>query len=104
MIHQYKLGGYNIVLDICSGSVHAVDEVAYDIIALFEEKSREEVLAEIEAKYSSREDITKEDIAECYADPTLAYNVLGWRAEYGIDDMCRDAANWQKQNPNGYDE
>ena len=44
------------------------------------------------------------DVAECYADPTLAYNVLGWRAEYGIDDMCRDAANWQKQNPNGYDE
>jgi UDP-glucose 4-epimerase len=44
------------------------------------------------------------DVAECYADPSLAYNVLGWRAEYGIDDMCRDAANWQKQNPNGYDE
>ena len=40
MIHQYKLGGFNIVLDICSGSVHAVDEVAYDIIALFEEKIR----------------------------------------------------------------
>ena len=44
MIHQYKLGGYNIVLDICSGSVHVVDEVAYDIIALFEDKSREDIL------------------------------------------------------------
>ena len=37
MIHQYKLGGYNIVLDICSGAVHVVDDVAYDIIAMFEE-------------------------------------------------------------------
>ena len=36
MIHQYKLGGYHIVLDVCSGSVNVVDEVAYDIIALFE--------------------------------------------------------------------
>ena len=67
MIHQYKLGGYNIVLDVCSGSVHAVDEVAYDIIALFEEKSREEILCEIGKKYADREDITAEDIAECYA-------------------------------------
>ena len=67
MIHQYKLGGYNIVLDVCSGSVHAVDEVAYDIIAVFEEKSRDEVLAQIGEKYAGREDITAEDIAECYA-------------------------------------
>ena len=35
MVHQYKLNGYNIVLDIASGAVHAVDEVAYDIIALY---------------------------------------------------------------------
>lgn len=34
MIHQYKLNGYNIVLDVYSGSVHAVDELAYDAIAL----------------------------------------------------------------------
>ena len=34
MVHQYQLNGYNIVLDSCSGSIHAVDEVAYDIIAL----------------------------------------------------------------------
>ncbi len=36
MIHQYKLNGYNIVLDVYSGSVHVVDEVAYDMIALYE--------------------------------------------------------------------
>ena len=67
MIHQYKLLGFNIVLDVCSGSVHVVDEVAYDIIALFEEKSREEILSLMEEKYSCRSDISKEDIADCYA-------------------------------------
>ena len=36
MVHQYKLNGYNIVLDTCSGSVHTVDEVAYDIIEMYE--------------------------------------------------------------------
>jgi len=42
------------------------------------------------------------DIATCYADPALALAELGWRAEYGIDDMVRDAWNWQSQNPQGY--
>ena len=36
MIHQYKLNGYNIVMDVNSGAVHSVDEVAYDIIALYD--------------------------------------------------------------------
>ena len=67
MIHQYKLGDYNIVLDVCSGSVHAVDEVAYDIIAMFEQNGREEILTAMAEKYAGREDISKEDIAECYA-------------------------------------
>ena len=44
MIHQYKLGGYNIVLDVCSGSVHVVDDAAYDIIADFEQKPRAALL------------------------------------------------------------
>ena len=47
MIHRYKLGGMNIVLDICSGSVHLVDEVAYDMIGLFETESREAITAAI---------------------------------------------------------
>ena len=67
MIHQYKLGEYNIVLDTCSGSVHAVDEVAYEIISLFEEKSREEILSLMAERFSDREDITASDIEECYA-------------------------------------
>ena len=66
MIHQFKLLGLNIVLDVCSGSVHAVDEVAYDIIAMFESASRDEILAAIGAKYAFRADITAADIEECY--------------------------------------
>ena len=66
MIHQYKLGGYNIVLDVCSGSVHVVDDVAYDIIALFEEKSQEEIILAMQEKYADNNDISNEDIAQCY--------------------------------------
>ena len=67
MIHQYKLGEYNIVLDVCSGSVHVVDEVAYDIIALFENKSKDEIIECMLEKYGDRNDISKDDILECYA-------------------------------------
>ena len=70
MIHQYQLGGYNIVLDVCSGAVHAVDELAYDMIALYEQCPKDEVLRRITEKYGSRPDITPEDIAECYDDIT----------------------------------
>ena len=45
MIHQYKLGGYNIVLDVCSGSVHVVDDIAYDLIAAYEDPSAVEKIA-----------------------------------------------------------
>ncbi len=44
------------------------------------------------------------DIAECYADPAKAYEVLGWRAERGLEKMCEDSARWQKMNPDGYPE
>ena len=44
------------------------------------------------------------DIAECYASPDLAYKELGFKAKRGLSDMCRDALNWQKNNPNGYEE
>ena len=44
------------------------------------------------------------DIAVNYADPSKAERELGWKAVYGIDEMCRDAWNWQKNNPNGYKE
>ncbi len=44
------------------------------------------------------------DIATCYSDPAKAADELGWTAQYDIEDMCRDAWNWQKNNPNGYEE
>lgn len=66
MIHQYQLGGYNIVLDVCSGAVHVVDEVAYDIIALFESNSREVILQRMAEKYAGRAGISQADLTECY--------------------------------------
>ena len=63
MIHQYKLGGYNIVLDVCSGGVHVVDDVAYDIIGLFEAQSKDAILEAMGQKYP---DLSAADIAECY--------------------------------------
>ncbi len=44
------------------------------------------------------------DIDECYANPKKAYEMLGWKAKYNIEDMCRDSYNWQLKNPRGYDE
>ena len=43
------------------------------------------------------------DIATCYCDPSKAERELGWKAKYGIEDMCRDSWNWQSQNPNGFE-
>lgn len=42
------------------------------------------------------------DVAACYADPTLAASLLGWRAQYTLEQMCADAWRWQSANPNGY--
>ena len=68
MVHQYKLNGYNIVLDTCSGSIHVVDEVAYDIIELFPKKTADEIVADMMKKYGDREDITKEELRLCIED------------------------------------
>ena len=68
MVHQYQLNGYNIVLDSCSGSIHVVDEVAYDIIALFETHTPEEIVAAMLEKYGGRSDVTEEDVRGCIQD------------------------------------
>ncbi len=68
MVHQYKLNGYNIVLDTCSGSVHVVDEVAYDIIALYPEKTPEEIVSAILAQYGGRPDVNEEEVRACISD------------------------------------
>lgn len=59
MIHQYKLNGYNIVLDVNSGSVHSVDDLAYDIIAMYETSSREEITGEMLKKYADDPQVTR---------------------------------------------
>ena len=68
MVHQYKLNGYNIVLDTCSGSVHVVDDVAYDIIALYPEKTPEEIVSAILAQYGGRPDVNEEEVRACISD------------------------------------
>ena len=68
MVHQYKLNGYNMVLDTCSGSVHVVDEVAYDMIALYPNTDKEEIVEQMLTKYAHREDVTREDPTACMQD------------------------------------
>ncbi|MBR3791161.1 MAG: thioether cross-link-forming SCIFF peptide maturase [Clostridia bacterium] len=64
MVHQYKLNGYNIVLDTASGSVHMVDEVAYDIIESFKNKSEDEIILDITKRY----DVNRDEVEECIED------------------------------------
>lgn len=68
MVHQYKLNGYNIVLDTASGAVHVVDEVAFDIIAMYKEKTTEEIISFILEKYGHLEDVNEDEIIECLDD------------------------------------
>ena len=68
MVHQYQLNGYSIVLDTCSGAIHVVDEVAYDVIALFETRSPDEITAELTEKYAARPDVTEAELRQCIAD------------------------------------
>ena len=68
MIHQYKLNGYNIVLDVVSGSVHVVDEVAYDMIGLYESTEKEALVKAMLEKYGDREDVTESELWECLED------------------------------------
>ena len=68
MVHQYKLNGYNIVLDTASGSVHTVDEVAYDIIAMYKNEEPLKIVEKILEKYSHLDDVTEDEILGCIDD------------------------------------
>ena len=68
MVHQYKLNGYNIVLDTCSGSVHTVDEVAYDIIAMYKESTPAEIVKVIMERYGNLPDVNEDEILACIED------------------------------------
>ena len=65
MIHQYKLNGFNIVLDTYSGAVHCVDDLSYDIIEQYQEKSKEEIKQEMLEKYK---EIKESDIEETFGE------------------------------------
>ncbi|MCQ2524242.1 MAG: thioether cross-link-forming SCIFF peptide maturase [Lachnospiraceae bacterium] len=64
MIHQFKQNGINIVMDICSGAIHAVDDVTYDLIEMFEKNNKETIVATLSSKYS----LPADEIAEIYED------------------------------------
>ena len=66
-----------------------------DIVKAFEKVNGVKVPYRIEERRPG-------DIAECWADPRKARELLGWTAEKNLEDMCRDAWRWQTQNPNGY--
>ena len=68
MIHQYKLFGYNIVLDVASGSLHVVDDATYDIISMFEEKTEDEIVAAILEKYKDDPEVTEPEVRQCCAE------------------------------------
>lgn len=68
MIHAYKMNGYNIIIDQNSGCVHSVDEVAYDIIKMYENTPKEEIKKYILEKYKDKDDVTPEDIEQCFED------------------------------------
>ena len=68
MLHCYKMNGYNIVIDAYSGSVHAVDEVAFDVISMYENHDKEEVKDYVLKKYADRDDVTNEELDEMFED------------------------------------
>lgn len=68
MVHLYQLNGYNIALDVFSGSVHAVDEVAYDAIGLYPDHTPAEIKAQLLEKYSGRADVTAAELDEMLED------------------------------------
>lgn len=104
---------YIHVVDLAKGHVKAVDKIrekpgvkiynlgtgngysVLDVIKAFGKACGKEVPYEIKGRRAG-------DIDICYADASLAKKELGWEAEYGLDDMCRDSWNWQSKNPNGY--
>ena len=104
---------YIHVVDLAKGHVLAVDKLAknpgllvvnlgtghgysvLDMVKAFEKVTGKPIPYKILPRRAG-------DIDECYADPSFAYEVLGFKAEKNLDDMCRDAMRWQTMNPDGY--
>ena len=106
---------YIHVVDLAKGHVKAVEKIrqnpgteiynlgtgtgysVLDIVKNFEEASGVKIPYVIKERRAG-------DIATCYSDASKAEKELGWKAEYGIKEMCEDSWRWQKNNPNGYEE
>jgi len=88
MVHRYKLNGFNIVLDTCSGAVHVVDEVAYDVIEMYPERQKEEIVAELLEKYKDREDVTEEELKLCVEDVEALVKAKKLYTEDTFEDMA----------------
>ena len=73
MIHQFKQGGLCVVVDVFSGAIHLVDDVAYDIIALYETTEKEQIVNTLVEKYA-HENLSREEIGECYDEITELKN------------------------------
>ena len=106
---------YIHVVDLALGHVKAIEKIdsmegvkvynlgtgngysVLDLVKTFERVNDIKIPYEITARRPG-------DIDECYASSEKAFKELGWKAERGIEEMCRDSWNWQKNNPNGYDD
>lgn len=81
------------IINLATGNGYSVLEV----VKAFEEASGRKVPYKIVGRREG-------DIAKCFANAKKAYDLLGWKAENGIKEMCEDSWRWQSQNPNGYEE
>ena len=79
------------IINLGTGTGYSV----LDMVKAFSKACGKEIPYEIKPRRAG-------DIDMCYADPTKAARVLGWKAKRGLDEMCRDTWRWQSQNPNGY--
>ena len=95
MIHQYKQNGYNIVIDALSGSVHCVDDIAYDIIGMYETTARDAIIRNILEKYQDT-GITEADVSACLRD----IDALKESGQLFCDDIYADKADVLKNKNN----
>lgn len=93
MVHQYKLGGYNIVLDTCSSSVHSVDDVAYDMIAMYGKEDDDRIIAAMKEKYADRSDVTDSDLKDCLSDIEALVNAGKLFSEDAYEQLAYDYKN-----------
>lgn len=80
-----------LIVNLGTGSGYSV----LNMVHAFEKSSGKKVPYEIVRRRVG-------DIDQCYTDPSFAKNVLGWQAEYGLDEMCDDTWRWQLMNPDGF--